>query len=143
MQTVNCEHWNAPAGSRVGTCTRSDRPKTATGQEIAPRPGISTCIRLCADRKAMYPELPALIEVTVRGAKPSALHQIAAGVAGTARSIFVRARQETINLRLSICGECEHNVNRLGLRVCDECGCVIASKVRDRRAMCPLGRWRA
>lgn len=48
-----------------------------------------------------------------------------------------RATEEVRELRLAICGDCDH----LKMGVCDICHCVMKMKTTLARASCPLGKW--
>lgn len=44
--------------------------------------------------------------------------------------------------RLEICGTCPSNTDiGQGVRVCTDCGCLLAIKVRFPFTSCPLGKW--
>lgn len=43
--------------------------------------------------------------------------------------------------RKEICKSCEHNIKFMGTRICDQCGCVIDSKVTVENEQCLLNKW--
>lgn len=43
--------------------------------------------------------------------------------------------------RREICKSCEKQVTRLGMDICDECGCFIALNSAFKFTPCPLGKW--
>jgi hypothetical protein len=46
------------------------------------------------------------------------------------------------NWRLPICAECKERINlSQNIHLCDQCGCVLESKVRVRIEHCPLNKW--
>lgn len=46
-----------------------------------------------------------------------------------------------IKQRREICNSCEKQITRLGMDVCNECGCFIALNSAFKFTPCPLGKW--
>lgn len=54
------------------------------------------------------------------------------------------APKATIDERKAICRACPHATlvgPKKFLRLCSQCGCVLAAKVQMKRAKCPIGKW--
>jgi hypothetical protein len=49
-----------------------------------------------------------------------------------------RASEETVSLRLDVCGNCEEFALT---RQCKKCGCFMDIKAKLEKAACPLGKW--
>ena len=46
------------------------------------------------------------------------------------------------NERLPICENCEYKINlSQKIHMCDQCGCILESKVRVKLEHCPLNKW--
>ena len=43
--------------------------------------------------------------------------------------------------RLDICNSCEHNIEYMNTRVCDQCYCIIKSKVSVESEKCLMNKW--
>ena len=43
--------------------------------------------------------------------------------------------------RLDICRSCEHNVEFMGTRICDVCGCILKSKASVESEKCLMNKW--
>jgi hypothetical protein len=63
--------------------------------------------------------------------------QVIGSIRRWAKSGFAMASKEVVKERTAICKGCD---KLKGLR-CDECGCVIAAKVRLATEKCPLAKW--
>ncbi len=43
--------------------------------------------------------------------------------------------------RLDICNKCEHKIKYMGSYICDQCGCIIKSKVSVESEKCLMNKW--
>lgn len=73
-------------------------------------------------------------------------------VAGAVRAVFAPSPPTLAGERREVCEGCSTRVVAMGVSYCgtpfvggvlraDQCGCIIALKVRDSLAVCPQGRW--
>ena len=61
-------------------------------------------------------------------------------IIGTYRNIFNK-NQDLAMLRLVYCNRCEHRMMFMGQYICDQCGCIIESKVRVEDEHCMIDKW--
>jgi hypothetical protein len=43
--------------------------------------------------------------------------------------------------RLKICKSCEHNIKYMGIRICEQCGCILKSKASIVEEKCLMNKW--
>ena len=48
---------------------------------------------------------------------------------------------DEVKRRRQICKLCEHNIKYGGVRVCEECGCIIKSKTAVESEKCLMNKW--
>lgn len=61
-------------------------------------------------------------------------------IIGTYRNIFNK-NQDLATQRLKYCNKCEHKMMFMGQYICDQCGCIIESKVRVEDEHCMIDKW--
>ena len=61
-------------------------------------------------------------------------------IIGTYRNIFNK-NQDLATQRLEYCNRCEHRIMFMGQYICDQCGCIIESKVRVEDEHCMIDKW--
>ena len=61
-------------------------------------------------------------------------------IIGTYRNIFNK-NQDLATLRLKYCNKCEHRMMFMGQYICDQCGCILESKVRVEDEHCMIDKW--
>ena len=61
-------------------------------------------------------------------------------IIGTYRNIFNK-KQDLATLRLQCCNKCEHRIMFMGQYICDQCGCILESKVRVEDEHCIIDKW--
>ena len=61
-------------------------------------------------------------------------------ILGTYRNVFNK-NQDLATLRLRYCNKCEHRMMFMGQYICDQCGCIIESKVRVEDEHCMIDKW--
>lgn len=61
-------------------------------------------------------------------------------IIGTYRNIFNK-NQDLATQRLKYCDKCEHRMMFMGQYICDQCGCIIESKVRVEDEHCMIDKW--
>ena len=61
-------------------------------------------------------------------------------IIGTYRNIFNK-NQDLAMLRLVYCNRCEHRMMFMGQYICDQCGCILESKVRVEDEHCMIDKW--
>ncbi len=61
-------------------------------------------------------------------------------IIGTYRNVFNK-NQDLAMLRLVYCNRCEHRMMFMGQYICDQCGCIIESKVRVEDEHCMIDKW--
>ena len=61
-------------------------------------------------------------------------------IIGTYRNIFNK-KQDLATLRLKYCNKCEHRIMFMGQYICDQCGCILESKVRVEDEHCIIDKW--
>lgn len=61
-------------------------------------------------------------------------------IIGTYRNIFNK-NQDLATTRLQYCNKCEHRIMFMGQYICDQCGCIIESKVRVEDEHCIIDKW--
>ena len=61
-------------------------------------------------------------------------------IIGTYRNVFNK-KQDLATLRLQYCNECEHRIMFMGQYICDQCGCILESKVRVEDEHCIIDKW--
>lgn len=61
-------------------------------------------------------------------------------IIGTYRNIFNK-NQDLATQRLKYCDKCEHRIMFMGQYICDQCGCIIESKVRVEDEHCMIDKW--
>ena len=61
-------------------------------------------------------------------------------IIGTYRNIFNK-KQDLATIRLKHCKKCEHRIPFLGQYICDQCGCILESKVRVEDEHCMIDKW--
>ena len=61
-------------------------------------------------------------------------------IIGTYRNVFNK-NQDLAMLRLIYCNRCEHRMMFMGQYICDQCGCIIESKVRVEDEHCMIDKW--
>lgn len=49
--------------------------------------------------------------------------------------------EETAAKRAEVCAKCPEYGKKLGIPVCNNCGCPLAAKTRSTLGTCPLGKW--
>jgi rRNA maturation endonuclease Nob1 len=55
--------------------------------------------------------------------------------------VSILAREDTKQLRKTICEDCPSKISRLNMDVCSECGCALRAKLIIAKSACPLGKW--
>lgn len=43
--------------------------------------------------------------------------------------------------RMEVCNKCEHNITLQDIKICNQCGCVLAAKTRVKDEKCIIGKW--
>lgn len=61
-------------------------------------------------------------------------------IIGTYRNIFNK-NQDLATYRLKYCNKCEHRMLFMGQYICDQCGCILESKVRVEDEHCMIDKW--
>ncbi len=61
-------------------------------------------------------------------------------IIGTYRNIFNK-NQDLATIRLKYCNKCEHRIMFMGQYICDQCGCILESKVRVEDEHCMIDKW--
>lgn len=61
-------------------------------------------------------------------------------IIGTYRNIFNK-NQDLATQRLQYCNKCEHCIMFMGQYICDQCGCILESKVRVEDEHCIIDKW--
>ena len=61
-------------------------------------------------------------------------------IIGTYRNIFNK-NQDLATQRLKYCNKCEHRMMFMGQYICDQCGCILESKVRVEDEHCMIDKW--
>ena len=61
-------------------------------------------------------------------------------IIGTYRNIFNK-NQDLATQRLRYCNKCEHRMMFIGQYICDQCGCILESKVRVEDEHCMIDKW--
>ena len=61
-------------------------------------------------------------------------------IIGTYRNIFNK-NQDLATQRLQYCNKCEHRIMFMGQYICDQCGCILESKVRVEDEHCMIDKW--
>lgn len=61
-------------------------------------------------------------------------------IIGTYRNIFNK-NQDLATRRLKYCNKCEHRMMFMGQYICDQCGCILESKVRVEDEHCMIDKW--
>jgi len=61
-------------------------------------------------------------------------------IIGTYRNIFNK-NQDLATIRLKYCNKCEHRMLFMGQYICDQCGCILESKVRVEDEHCMIDTW--
>ena len=61
-------------------------------------------------------------------------------IIGTYRNIFNK-NQDLATIRLKYCNKCEHRMLFMGQYICDQCGCILESKVRVEDEHCMIDKW--
>lgn len=61
-------------------------------------------------------------------------------IIGTYRNIFNK-KQDLATQRLKYCNKCEHRMLFMGQYICDQCGCILESKVRVEDEHCMIDKW--
>ena len=61
-------------------------------------------------------------------------------IIGTYRNVFNK-NQDLAMLRLVYCNRCEHRMMFMGQYICDQCGCILESKVRVEDEHCMIDKW--
>lgn len=61
-------------------------------------------------------------------------------ILGTYRNVFNK-NQDLATLRLRYCNKCEHRMMFMGQYICDQCGCILESKVRVEDEHCMIDKW--
>lgn len=61
-------------------------------------------------------------------------------IIGTYRNIFNK-KQDLATQRLQYCNKCKHRIMFMGHYICDQCGCILESKVRVEDEHCMIDKW--
>ena len=61
-------------------------------------------------------------------------------IIGTYRNVFNK-NQDLATTRLNYCNKCEHRIMFMGQYICDQCGCILESKVRVEDEHCMIDKW--
>ena len=61
-------------------------------------------------------------------------------IVGTYRNIFNKNIDLAIR-RLKYCDKCEHKILFMGQYICNQCGCILESKVRVEDEHCIIDKW--
>lgn len=61
-------------------------------------------------------------------------------IVGTYRNIFNKNQDLAIR-RLKYCNKCEHKIMFMGQYICNQCGCILESKVRVEDEHCIIDKW--
>lgn len=61
-------------------------------------------------------------------------------IIGTYRNIFNK-NQDLATIRLKYCNKCEHRILFMKQYICDQCGCILESKVRVEDEHCMIDKW--
>ena len=61
-------------------------------------------------------------------------------IIGTYRNIFNK-NQDLATIRLQYCNKCEHRILFMKQYICDQCGCILESKVRVEDEHCMIDKW--
>lgn len=61
-------------------------------------------------------------------------------IIGTYRNIFNK-NQDMATIRLKYCNKCEHRILFMKQYICDQCGCILESKVRVEDEHCMIDKW--
>ena len=61
-------------------------------------------------------------------------------IIGTYRNIFNK-NQDLATIRLNLCNKCNHRIKFAGQYICDQCGCILESKVRVEDEHCIIDKW--
>ena len=70
----------------------------------------------------------------------SVLRKVRNIIIGTYRNIFNK-NQDLATKRLKYCNKCEHRMMFMGQYICDQCGCILESKVRVEDEHCMIDKW--
>ena len=70
----------------------------------------------------------------------SVLRKVRNIIIGTYRNIFNK-NQDLATQRLKYCNKCEHRMLFMGQYICDQCGCILESKVRVEDEHCMIDKW--
>ena len=70
----------------------------------------------------------------------SVLRKVRNIIIGTYRNIFNK-NQDLATQRLKYCNKCEHRMMFMGQYICDQCGCILESKVRVEDEHCIIDKW--
>ena len=61
-------------------------------------------------------------------------------IIGTYRNVFNK-KQDLAIQRLKYCNKCEHRIMFMGQYICNQCGCILESKVRVEDEHCIIDKW--
>ena len=61
-------------------------------------------------------------------------------IIGTYRNIFNK-NHGLATQRLQYCNKCEHRIMFMGQYICNQCGCILESKVRVEDEHCIIDKW--
>ena len=53
---------------------------------------------------------------------------------------MIIASDKVIEERRNICKKCEH-YTKMGVYLCNKCGCIVEGKIRLSSSECPVGKW--
>ena len=70
----------------------------------------------------------------------SVLRKVRNIIIGTYRNIFNK-NQDLATQRLKYCNKCEHRMMFMGQYICDQCGCILESKVKVEDEHCMIDKW--
>ena len=61
-------------------------------------------------------------------------------IIGTYRNIFNK-KQDLATQRLQYCNKCKHKIIFMKQYICDQCGCILESKIRVKDEHCMIDKW--
>ena len=61
-------------------------------------------------------------------------------IIGTYRNVFNK-KQDLATQCLKYCNKCEHRIMFMGQYICNQCGCILESKVRVEDEHCIIDKW--
>ena len=61
-------------------------------------------------------------------------------IIGTYRNVFNKKQDLATQLQ-KYCNKCEHRIMFMGQYICDQCGCILESKVRVEDEHCIIDKW--